>query len=377
MLDFVLAALLSATVLSADIPQDSVPSRADAAPRPVLSDQTLCLLPQLPRPHTNNAVASFEDRAGTTWLFSVMGLRSGKKHQHISKEAFRLKVGDTGWEQLPDLPVTKGRLASTAQVVGGTLFVFGGYSVAADGTEKSEPEVFAYNADQDSWERRADMPTPVDDSVSVTYRDRYVYLISGWHDVGNVNFVQMYDTEADTWERVTTFPGKAVFGHAGGIVDNRFVVVDGVAVTGVENGRRTFGVWPQGWMGTIDPDDVREISWRRLPALPGKPLYRMAGMGDEALGRILFAGGSDVAYNYDGIGYTGTPAGPTAHVFSWNLVNDRWETLDDKPLATMDHRAMVRIQDGFYSIGGMLDYQRVTGELNPAVGAPDCESVFD
>lgn len=26
------------------------------------------------------------------------------------------------------------------------------------------------------------MPVPVDDSVALVYRDRYVYLVSGWHE---------------------------------------------------------------------------------------------------------------------------------------------------------------------------------------------------
>ena len=39
------------------------------------------------------------------------------------------------------------------------------------------------------------MPVPVDDSVALSYKERYIYLISGWHNDGNVNLVQVYDTK--------------------------------------------------------------------------------------------------------------------------------------------------------------------------------------
>ena len=57
---------------------------------------------------------------------------------------------------------------------------------------------------QREFEARTAMPVPVDDAVAVTYADRFIYLISGWHDLGNVNLVQRYDTETDTWD-----PGNA------------------------------------------------------------------------------------------------------------------------------------------------------------------------
>lgn len=47
------------------------------------------------------------------------------------------------------------------------------------------------------------MPVPVDDSVSLTYQDRYIYLVSGWHKDDNVLNVQMYDSQTDIWVPAT------------------------------------------------------------------------------------------------------------------------------------------------------------------------------
>jgi len=80
------------------------------------------------------------------------------------------------------------------------------------------------------------MLIPVDDTVALVYQDRYIYLISGWHDVGNITDVQILDTKNKRWYFGTPFPGQPVFGHAGGIVANNIVVIDGVKVAGLNEG---------------------------------------------------------------------------------------------------------------------------------------------
>ena len=48
---------------------------------------------------------------------------------------------------------------------------------------------------------------PVEDAVLLVYLDRYIYLVSGWHDLGNVNLVQVLDTANGTWQQATPWPG--------------------------------------------------------------------------------------------------------------------------------------------------------------------------
>ena len=347
---------------------------AEGALLQAVPNRIVCQLPPLPVAHSNNAVAGYDSPAGPV-LFSFMGLKAGKTYQDISKAAYMLRVGEGGWIQIPDVPVPEGRLAATAQVVNGKVYIFGGYSVSEDGSERSEPDVFAFDPETLSWERRADMPLPVDDTVSFTYQDRYIYLVSGWHNVGNLNQVQAYDTRNDTWlDEVTQFAGKAVFGHSGAAIDNRFVIIDGVAVTGIQDGKRTFALWPQAYEGTIDPNDPRLISWIRLPAFDRPPMYRAAAIGDSVRGRVIFSGGSSTAYNIDGVGYNGRPAQPIADTIAWNISARRWERMDDTVAATMDHRGLVQVGDGFYTIGGMESDQQVTGAVYPVIASTACDT---
>jgi len=319
----------------------------------------------LPVPHANNAVAQVTIK-GKTHIFSFTGLTIGKTWKDTSKQAFMYVEGEKEWRRLPDLPVKLGRLAASAQGVRGKVYIFGGYTVAKDGSEKSTPEVFRFDPKRMKYKRMKDMPTPVDDMVTFTYKDRYIYLISGWHDDANVNLVQIYDTKKNRWKRGSDYPGTPVFGHAGGIVGNRFVIADGVAVIGkTEKGRRVFGTVNEGWMGTIDPKNYTKITYRRLPQLPRKGHYRIAGAGDENANQVTFAGGTDNAYNYNGIGYNGIPANPSKHVFAWNFTDDSWVALKDKPVASMDHRGMVNINGEWFTIGGLNEYRDVINNLLP------------
>ncbi|MCK0068762.1 Kelch repeat-containing protein [Kordiimonas laminariae] len=328
-------------------------------------------LPPMPVPHANNAIAGgvMHDKMH---LFSFAGLKAGKTWQDTSKEAYMFVEGREGWERLPDLPVEEGRLAATAELVNERIYYFGGYTVAEDGSEKSTPENFEYNPYDRTYVRIPDMPVPTDDAVSFVYQNRYIYLVSGWHDVGNIRDVQVYDIKDKRWFKATDYPGTPVFGHAGGIVGNRFVIADGVAVVGRdEKGRRKFDTVNEGWMGTIDPANPTKITYRRLPQLPGRGHYRMAGEGDREGNRILFAGGTPTAYNYSGIGYDGTPATPKAHVFAWDFNRDNWVALEDKVTPTMDHRGLLRWQDDWLTIGGLYKDQRVSGAVNFMTGV--CE----
>lgn len=318
--------------------------------------------PPLPTPHSNNAVAKLEVD-GSARFYSFMGLTAGKTHADISKRAFEFDLKRNNWRALPDVPVALGRLASTAVGVGGRVYLFGGYTVAADGAEVSTPEVYAFDPRTNAYSRRAPMPVPVDDSVALPYQDRYIYLVSGWHDKDNVRLVQVYDTKEDRWLRATDWPGLGVFGHAGGIAGNRIVIADGVTVVPGITGSARFKLVGDAWAGTIDDKDPGKIAWRKLPPHRGAPLYRMAATGVATGDRVVFAGGSETAYNYNGQGYDGTPATPSARAFAFDLRRDRWVELDPKPHPTMDHRGLLEADGTLYTIGGMGSERQVIGEV--------------
>jgi hypothetical protein len=296
---------------------------------------------------------------------TFMGLGPGKGHEDISRKAYLWRSDTAEWEPFPDVPVEKGRLAAVAVGLYDRVLLFGGYTVAPDGSETSMPEVFIINPLDGSYQRRADMPVPVDDAVAFAWAKRYIYLVSGWHDEGNVSYVQVYDTWEDSWAMADTFPGTPVFGHAGGIVGNRFVIAGGVGVLGETDGKRQFGAINQAWLGEIEPGDSQRISWSELPLLEETAQYRMAATGDEESGLVLFAGGSRRPYNFNGTGYDGLPAEPEDSLFAWDTASATWVRFPEASrTATMDHRGLLGIKNaGFITIGGMTAGQEVSGSV--------------
>lgn len=324
----------------------------------------------LPAPHSNNAVALAQGRGGPT-LYSFNGLTAGKTQADTSRRAFACPL-DKPCRQLADVPVAEGRLASTAVTVANTIYLFGGYSVAPDGSEVSTPDVLAFDPVSEDWSRRADMPIPVDDTVSFAYKDRYIYLVSGWHDNGNVSAVQVYDTHTDRWSRATDYPGAPVFGHAGGRVGNKITIAGGVTVIGMVEGKRQFGLSNEAWLGTIDSDNPAKIGWRKLPPFPGIGRYRMAARGDAQRGQIIFAGGGDNAYNYNGVGYDGVQAKPGKCIFAWDVSEPGWVELGDMPAARMDSRGLLKVEDRYFLIGGLDDRLKVLNTVTEfTIEGPD------
>lgn len=313
--------------------------------------------PSLPEPVTNNVVAVVE-AAGREHIVSLLGLGPGKTWRDLRAGGYVHVIGTHGWEALPEVPDKQGRLAATAATVAGAVFLFGGYTVAEDGSESSTPYVYRLNVIDRSYQRLADMPTPVDDSVALVHRDRYVYLISGWHDVDNVALVQVYDVVEDRWRQATPFPGTPVFGHAGAIEDGHMLICDGVRVVR-ESGRGKYAPSDECWLGRIDEQAPERIDWKRVPAHPGPPRYRSAAIAADSW--YLFVGGSANPYNYDGVGYDGRPAEPESDLLWFDRRQQCWRT--EAGPAVMDLRALAVTAGGTFVVGGMRAGQTVSASV--------------
>ena len=316
-------------------------------------------LAPLPVAVSNNAVAAVR-KGRRSYIVSFNGIGAGKTHADTVATTFVYDSRSKAWSQAPDVPGGVGRLASVAAAADGSVYLFGGYTVAEDGSEVSTPWTHAFDPRKQEFTERTAMPVPVDDAVAVTYDDRYIYLISGWHDLGNVNLVQRYDTETDSWSQATPTPGPAVFGHAGGIVGNTILYCDGVAIEAHDDRRRDFVAVPDCYLGIIDDEDSRRIDWRTARYHPGEPRYRMAAAGIPEENAILFIGGSENPYNYDGIGYDGQPSKPAQGALLFDIDEQDWRTLPIDGEGTMDHRGLVEFKGKWLTIGGMAADQHVT-----------------
>lgn len=323
----------------------------------------------LPEPLANNAVAAVCHN-GHRLVLSVHGLGAGRSFKDVTPRVLLLDLDAESprWMRLADAPMTPPRLAASAVALGGAVHVFGGYSVAGDGTETTHGDNWRFDPATRRWRRLADMPVAVDDSVALAWRERWVYLVSGWHQDGNTAAVQLYDAARDSWRRLPDFPGTPVFGHAGGLADGRIVIIDGVAVVGRdEGGRRRFRLISQAWEGVIDPHDPAHIAWRRLPDHPGPPVYRAAAAGSETAGLVIFAGGGLAAYNYDGIAYEGGPVAPSRRIFAYDVRRGAWIALGRLKQASMDHRGLILDGSRAIVVGGM----RAGPQVSRAVAAVD------
>ena len=333
-------------------------SHAEDGRRSIRGERTAAL----PMPVSNNAVTAItkQDRQ---YVVSFAGLGAGRGSNDTLAVTLILDSDSGQWRESVPLPDGKGRLAATAAAANGIAYLFGGYTVGEDSTEESTPWVYAFDPEKEQFSLRASIPVPVDDAVSVAYQDRYIYLISGWHDLGNINLTQRYDTQTDTWVQATPIPGAALFGHAGGIVGNRIVYCDGVAIRSVADQRQKFAASDECFLGVIDAGDSRNIDWRQLDAHPGLPRYRMASAGVESMNMVLFIGGSENPYNYSGIGYNGKPSEPAAHALSFDLELLTWKVLPISEPPTMDHRGLVLFNGRWLTVGGMQANQQVTDQV--------------
>lgn len=322
-------------------------------------------LPDLPEPVSNNAVASVHIR-GKTYIASFMGIGQGKQQADIHNKVFMHTLGDFGWHDMPAVPSQQrlsGRIAASAVALNNNFFVFGGFSVNTDGSEQTVADSYRLDPITKRYTKLNDIPVPVDDAVALTYQNRYIYLVSGWSDNGNVNLVQLFDNYTQRWSQATPFPGNPVFGLAGAMLNNKMLLCDGVTLQYYTDRKREFVSEPACYLGSVG-DNANSIDWRKVPHPTGTARYRMAAIASKVDGKdvIAFVGGSTNPYNYNGIGYNNIASAPNSKVWLYSLTEQRWLKAADTT-AVMDLRGLIDIDGSIYSVGGMTAEQHVTNKL--------------
>ena len=307
--------------------------------------------PALPAPVSNNAVAAVKIN-GQVLVYSLMGLGSEKSWKSVTNDANALNLKFDRWTSIRPVPGS-GRLGAAAAAVREQILLMGGFVPDQSGRQAIVSDLTIYDPVGLRWYRGPDLLVPVRDAVAGVYRGRYVYVMGGFADNGPTKELQVYDTEAQHWFEATPIPGTGVFGHAGSVVGDSIVFVDG-AKKNAAGGTIAYVPSDECWLGKIERRDPKKIQWKQLPAHPGTARYRIAAGGSEREQKIYFAGGSQTVYDYTGIDLEGKPAEPSPTIFAFDLKSNSWDLIEENvPNATMDHRGLVVTSGGLLLVGGM------------------------
>jgi N-acetylneuraminic acid mutarotase len=319
-------------------------------------------LPPLPSPVSNNAVTSVRIN-GTTLVYSFAGIGPDKNWNSVSNAAYALNLKYEKWTTIRSAPGT-GRLAAVAASAQDQVFFIGGFVPEQSGLEAIVPDVAVYDPVGLRWYRGPDLPTPVRDAITGVYRDRYIYVIGGLSRKGPTNDVQVYDVQDRHWLQAAPFPGTPVFGHAGTLVGDAIILIDG-AKKNAPAAKPFYEISNECWIGRIDRHDPKKIEWNKLPPHPGTAGYRIAAGGSAHDMKAYFAGGSGAIYDFSGVGLDGKPAEPLSQVFAYDLRSNAWETLPGKtPNPIMDESSLVPTPDGLIEVGGMTSGLKVVANTS-------------
>ena len=110
-------------------------------------------VPALPEPLTNNAVASVKV-GRREYVVSFNGLGEGRTHADTLASTYIYDSRSRSWSKADPVPGDVGRLASVAAAADDMVYVFGGFSVAADGTEVSTAWTHAFDPRKRTFEER-------------------------------------------------------------------------------------------------------------------------------------------------------------------------------------------------------------------------------
>jgi N-acetylneuraminic acid mutarotase len=90
-------------------------------------------------------------------------------------------------------------------VVGGRLYVIGGYTKSGLSVWNSVATVYAYDPATDRWTERASMPT-ARGALSVTEHEGKLYAIGGYDRKANTSAVEVYDPVRNVWTIGASLP---------------------------------------------------------------------------------------------------------------------------------------------------------------------------
>jgi RNA polymerase sigma factor (sigma-70 family) len=311
-------------------------------------------------------------------LSSKMGKGTGGEPENMQNAFFLAPKGEGGtWTKKNDMPIAKHGLATCT--IDNKIYVIGGCIVNA-GIYTSLTTVEEYNPKNDSWTKKADMPTSRG-LFGVGVVNEKIYAIGGEILIGGgesiTAVVEEYDPKIDKWTKKANMPtarcgiitvaanGKIYV--IGGINGNLQVlsnveeydpVIDvwtrkadmpvakaGSAFAGINNKIYIFGGQAGWWNGqvfsTVEEYNPVTDTWSEKSEMPSPLVCPSATMINN---KVYILGGEN----------PNKAVVALSTVYEYDLVNDKWTTKPDMPIAKV--MLSTSLANGkIYVIGGAFE----------------------
>lgn len=227
------------------------------------------------------------------------------------------------WETRAEMPTP--RAAASSVVLDDKVYVIGGRVDDSEGLSAVE----VYDPQADSWTRRADMTTPRGE-LAVAAHDGLIYTFGGAvtpvGGVDHLQVVEVYDPVADQWAGLAPMPFRSL-GSTAHTVGDRIYVIGGFS-------------WPD-FQSAWEYDPIQD-AWTQLGDMDIPRTLHSSGVVDN---RIIAAGGSGPG-----------DVGKLPSVFAFDLVARTWSRGANMPTGRRGLAGAV-VAEAFYAIGGERDEQ--------------------
>jgi RNA polymerase sigma factor (sigma-70 family) len=261
------------------------------------------------------------------FISSHKGKGKGGEPKQLDENAFFMAPQAEGgtWTKKNDMPVAKHGLSTCT--IDDKIYVIGG-AVVNGGIYASIATVEEYDPKNDSWTKKADMPTPRD-LFGASVVNGKIYAIGGETMAGGggwlISAVEEYDPKKDKWTKKANIP-TARCGASTVAVNGKIYVIGGL------NGKL------QAIPNVEEYDPIADV-WTKKADIP----TAKAGSASVVIDGKIFLFGGQMGW------WNGNPVFST--VEEYNPVTDTWVEKSKMPSPLVGSSACV-INDKVYIFGG-------------------------
>jgi len=234
------------------------------------------------------------------------------------------------WTRKADMPTP--RVVVSTSVVNGKIYAIGGYTNEG-GQPAALPTVEEYDATQNRWTKKADMPTPRW-GLSTSMVNGKIYAIGGiasWPHGPVLSAVEEYDPVTDTWTKKADMPTPRWSLFAGVVNGKIYAIGGGRPTSSVPVSAEAFP--------TVEEYDAAQDRWTKKTSMPTPRVAFSTSVVNE---KIYAIGGTpDIHVTL-----------PTVEVY--NPATHTWAKESDLPAPRGGHASSV-VNGKIYVIGGASD----------------------